>query len=204
MCDFCCEGLPPGGAEVDVAVLFADVRGSTGLAEQMGARAFAELLNRFYGTATDILVRRDAIVDKMIGDEVMALFLPGYCGPDYPMHAVAAAEELLRAVGHGAPGKPWLPLAAGIHAGTAFVGNVGGGGVTDFTALGDTVNVAARLQGEGRNGEIILSDTVYRQVEARYPQAEGRVVALRGREEPMTVRVLRIGNDDADDGADGS
>jgi hypothetical protein len=74
LCAACCEKLPPGGAEVDIGVLFADVRGSTALGEQLGATAFAALLNRFYRTATAVLVAHDALIDKLIGDEVMALF----------------------------------------------------------------------------------------------------------------------------------
>ncbi len=68
--------MPRGGAEVDIAVLFADVRGSTGLGERMGATAFAALLYRFYRTATDGLLAHNAVIDKMVGDEVMALFFP--------------------------------------------------------------------------------------------------------------------------------
>lgn len=173
-------------------MLFADVRGSTGLAEKMGTAAFADLLNRFYRTATDVLVDRDAIIDKMIGDEVMALFLPGYCGPDFPRHAVEAAEALLRAVGYRPGATPWLALGIGVHAGPAFVGNVGGQGVTDFTALGDTVNAAARLQAEARAGEVVLSEAVYPWIAQRYPQLPVRLLTLRGREEPMSARVLEV------------
>lgn len=145
-------------------------------------------MNRFYRAATDILIAHDAIIDKMVGDEVMALFLPGYCGPEYSRHAVEAAIDLMLAV--DAEGS-WLPLSAGIHAGTAYVGNIGRGSVTDFTALGDTVNVAARLQSEAKAGEIVLSEAVYRHVEHRHPGLESRTVALRGREQPMAVRVLK-------------
>lgn len=95
-CSRCCDMLPPGGAEVHIGVLFADVRGSTGLAEGTSAREFAELMNRFYATATDVLVRHDAIVDKLIGDEIMALFVPGFAGEEYLRRAgklVAPSSE---------------------------------------------------------------------------------------------------------------
>jgi adenylate cyclase len=75
--------LPPGGAELDIAILFADVRGSTQLGERLGPAEYASLLNRFYKAATETLIRHDAIIDKLIGDEVMALFIPGFCGPNY-------------------------------------------------------------------------------------------------------------------------
>ena len=71
----CCDRLPPGGAELDIAVLFADVRGSTAYVDSEG-RSAPRWLNQFYNLATEVLVRHDAIIDKLIGDEVMALFIP--------------------------------------------------------------------------------------------------------------------------------
>src|SRR6202022_225584 len=98
----CRVGFPAGGAEVDVAVLFADVRGSTGLGERASAADFAALLNRFYIVATRTLVRHDAVIDKLIGDEVMAFFVRGISGLEYRRRAVQAGFDLLRAVGDGA------------------------------------------------------------------------------------------------------
>lgn len=187
------ESLPPGGAEVDVAVLFADVRGSTSLAERMGSAGFAALLNRFYRVATEVLIAQEAIIDKMIGDEVMALFIPGFCGPEYRRRAAFAGDALLRALGYGADPVPWLPVGVGIHAGLAFVGNVGGAGVTDFTALGDTVNTAARLQAEAAAGEVVFSESVYEAVADLYPGLDSHLIELRGRDEPLSVRILRPG-----------
>jgi adenylate cyclase len=97
----CCERLPPGGAEVDIAVLFADLRGSTSLGERLGPGAFAGVLNGFYRAATEVLVAHDAIIDKLIGDEVMALFIRGICGPDYHRHAAEAAFALAETLASG-------------------------------------------------------------------------------------------------------
>ena len=191
MCNLCEDGLPPGGAEVDIAVLFADVRGSTALAERLGPSAFAALLNRFYRMANDVLLANRGIIDKMVGDEVMALYIPS-SGPEYRRAAVQAAEKLLRAVGYGGTEQPWLPLGIGVHAGLAYVGKVGTSGVGDFTALGDTVNTAARLQAEAAAGEVLLSEALYESVTGDYPGLEQRVVALRGKEEPMAIRVFRL------------
>lgn len=171
-------------------MVFADVRGSTALAERLGPAAFARLLNRFYGVATDVFLRRDAIVDKMIGDEVMAFLLPN-TGPDYRQRAVLAAVDLLGAVSAGPGGKPWLPVGIGVHAGTAYAGRVGTADVHDFTVLGDTVNAAARLQAEAKAGEVVISEELYKSVAQAHPGLEQRVVTLRGRAEPMTIRVLR-------------
>src|SRR5690606_6627366 len=134
-----------GGAEIEVSMLFADVRGSTGLAERMSARAFSDLLNRFYEVAAAVLVSREAVVDKFVGDEVVGLFIPGMAGHDHAARAIDAAEALLEETGHGPADGPWIPVGAAVHTGVAFVGSVGEGGITDFTALGDAVNTTARL-----------------------------------------------------------
>ena len=141
LCSRCCDALPAGGSEVDVAILFADVRGSTALGRRGAATDFAALLNRFYIAATQTLLRHDAVIDKLIGDEVMAFFVRGISGPDYRSRAVQAGMDLFKAVGYGSDEGPWLELGVAVNAGVAFVGNVGGS-VVDFTALGDPVNVS--------------------------------------------------------------
>lgn len=184
--------LPPGGAEIDIAVLFADVRGSTKLADELGPSGFAALLNRFYRVATQVLIAHEATIDKMVGDEMMALFIPGFTGPEYARRAVEASEALLRALGYGDGGVGWLPVGVGLNAGPAFVGNVGSGEVVDFTALGDTVNIAARLQGAAA-GEVVLSEAIYQSAADRYRGLERRTITVRGKDEPLAVRVLRPG-----------
>ncbi|HLI79493.1 MAG TPA: adenylate/guanylate cyclase domain-containing protein [Candidatus Binataceae bacterium] len=191
LCAKCCDTLPPGGLEVDVAVLFADVRASTARGEQLTPSAFAALLNRFYQVSTEVLIRHDAIIDKLIGDEVMALFIPGFCGPEYRRRAAEASMALLKAMGYGESAEPWLPLGVGVNSGVAFVGNVGGEGTVDFTALGDMVNTASRMQSNAGTGEVVLSETVYSAVADEFPDAESRTLNLRGREAPVEVRVLR-------------
>ena len=180
LCTRCCDALPAGGAEVDVAVLFADVRGSTALAERASAADFAGLLNRFYSVATRTLLHHDAIIDKLVGDEVMAFFVRGISGPDYRGRAVEAGLDLMRAVGYGT-GEPWLELGAAVNAGIAYVGNVGTA-VMDFTALGDTVNVAARMQQHAAGGELLVAQGVADDMTANAPR---RTLSLRGREEPL-------------------
>jgi adenylate cyclase len=90
LCYRCDYGLPLGGAEVDIGVLFADVRDSTALAERLGPKAFAQTMNRFYHLATNILLEHNAIIDKMVGDEVMALFIPAICRGEHRLLAVKA------------------------------------------------------------------------------------------------------------------
>lgn len=189
ICGRCCDDLPAGGYEVDTAVLFGDIRGSTGLGESMGASAYAALLNRFYAVATRVLIRRDALIDKMIGDEVMALFVPGIAGSDYRQKAATASVDLARSI-RDEFSDVGLPLGIGLHVGPAYVGNVGEGR-TDFTALGDTVNVASHLQSQAAAGEVVLSADAYETAGPDVPQGELRSVELKGKSEPMTVRVVR-------------
>ena len=186
LCTRCCDALPPGGAEVDVAVLFADVRGSTALAERAGPTDVAALLNRLYFVATRALLRYDAVIDKLIGDEVMALFVPGISGAEYRRQAVEAGLAMLRAVGYGSPEGPWIELGGAVNAGIAYVGNIGTA-VVDFTALGDTVNVAARMQQLAAEGELLVSEGVADDISAHAPR---RTLQLRGREQPIDAFVL--------------
>jgi adenylate cyclase len=192
LCTRCCDDLPAGGAEVDVAVLFADVRGSTALGERAGAADFAQLLNRFYGAATGVLLRHDALIDKLIGDQLMALFIPGVAGPDYRRRAVEAALDVLRAVGYGSPGGPWLVVGASVNAGVAYAGNVGSAGVTDFTALGDPVNVAARLQEQAAGGEVVVAEDVCADLGRLLPGARRETLEVRGREEGLSALVAAL------------
>src|SRR4051794_39201595 len=192
LCTRCCDSLAPGGAEVDIAVLFADVRRSTALGEHASPAEFARLLNRFYSVATERLVRHDAVIDKLIGDEVMALFIPGIAGPDYRGRALDAAADLMKGLGYGSRDGPWLAAGAAVNAGVAYVGNVGDDGVVDFTALGDPVNVASRLQAEADGGQVVVAENVHDDLAGRFPDAPLRTVAVRGRDEPVAVRVVTV------------
>jgi class 3 adenylate cyclase len=190
-CNLCDDALPQGGAEVDIAVLFADVRGSTGLAEKLGPSAFAALLNRFYDAASQALLPLNAMIDKMVGDEVVGIFFPN-TGPGYRANAVHAAVRLLRLVGFGSPAGGWIPVGIGVNAGVAFAGRIGAGEVHDFTALGDTVNTGARMQAQALAGEIVMSQELYLEVEQEYPGLERRTFDIRGREAKLDGRVLKL------------
>ena len=138
-----------GGAEVDLAVMFADLRGSTELAATMSAAAYTQLLNTYYGIAGHAIQLRGGIVDKYLGDGVLALFLTGYCDSEPTTTAVEAALRILDEVADHkdlpAEQRP-LPVGIGVHFGEAYVGIVGQAGQpTSFTALGDAVNVAERV-----------------------------------------------------------
>ena len=146
------------GAEIDVTFLFADVRRSSDLARRIGTMEFTRLMQRFYAVATEVLVDDEAIVEKFVGDAVVGFFLPLMTGPEHAAAAVRAAEHLLAATGHGDDDGPWLPLGAGVHTGTAFVGVVKSGATSEFTAFGDAINVAAHVAAQAAPGEILVSE----------------------------------------------
>jgi adenylate cyclase len=176
LCSRCCDSLPAGGCEVDIAILFADVRGSTALGRHSGATDFASLLNRFYIAATRTLLRHDAEIDKLIS------------GPEYRSRAVQAGIDLLEAVGYGSDEGPWLDLGVAVNAGVAFVGNVGGS-VIDFTALGDPVNVSARMQQHAAGGELLVASGVADGLMTKAPRRE---LNLRGCVRPVDAFVLGV------------
>jgi adenylate cyclase len=180
-----------GGAEIDCSLLFADVRGSTALAETMSASEFRRILNRFYETAARVLFEHEAVLDKFVGDEVVAIFIPALTGDRHGARAVAAAKALLRATGHGEPDGPWLPIGIGVHSGVAFVGAVGEPPSTTITALGDPVNVAARLASAAGSGELLVSLEAVRSIGDDEEFGERRELALKGKSERVEVAVLR-------------
>jgi adenylate cyclase len=167
---------------------FAVVRGSTALAERMGATAFRGLLDRFYSTASAVVFDHDGIVDKFVGDELVAMFVPLLAGERHAERAIEAARALLVATGH--PAAPWVPLGAGVHTGLAWVGAVGEGGRTDITALGDAVNTTARLASVAQAGEILVT-TSAADAAGLDGSLERRSLELKGKELPTEVVVLR-------------
>jgi adenylate cyclase len=192
-CEKCKVFEHPGGAEVPLTMLFADVRGSTKLAEQMGAREFSKLINRFYSVASHVLIQTDAMVDRLLGDEAIGLYIPGFTGQEHAPKAIEAAQEILRLTGHRDTKGPWLPVGIGVHTGPAFVGVVGEEESTmDFTALGDNVNITARLASEAGPGEILISDAAYSAASLDLGELEHRQMELKGKSELIDVRVLHV------------
>jgi len=180
-----------GGAEVELSLLFADVRGSTTLAENMSAVEFSKLISRFYNVATRIMVNSDALIDKIIGDQVAAMYVPSFAGQNHAQKALAAAQELLHETGHHDGNDPWVPIGIGVHTGIAFVGSVGlDTGVTDITVLGDAPNTAARLASNARTGEILVSDAAYSKLNIDLGPLETRALELKGKSQPVAVHVI--------------
>jgi len=188
LCNWCLRGISkgPGGAEVEIAVLFADVRGSTTIAEHLPPEEYSRLIARFYGSAAKVIDEWDGVVDKFVGDEAMALFIPSFTENRQAAKAIAAARGLLEETG----GEE-IPLGVGVHFCTSFVGAVGEGDVKDFTALGDTVNTASRLTSLAGPGEVLISAETASAGGLETGGLERRTLELRGREQTIDAWVCK-------------
>lgn len=188
---FCniCEGFAkkfPGGAEVEMSMLFADVRGSTSLAEQMTAIEFKKLINRFYVETTNVIIEENGLVDKLAGDAVAAFWGAGFAGKDYVARTIRTAQKIARLM-H----EQNIPVGIGVHAGVAFFGAMGSAdGLVDISAVGEEVNTAARLGSKAAAGEIIVSETALTKTDIDYSELEARHLELKGVSEPVAVRVM--------------
>jgi adenylate cyclase len=178
----------PGGAEIEISVVFADVRGSTGLAEHSSSGQFRALLQDYYRSAASAIDANGGVIDKFLGDGVMSLFLPVIAGENHARRAIEGGRAILAAVERDRLAGRGLLAGAGVHSGEAFVGVVGSAEKTDFTALGDTVNVAARLGSMAGPGELLVSDEAWRRAGLGPPPVE-REVEIAGRSGTLTVVV---------------
>ena len=179
-----------GGVEIEVTLLFGDVRGSTSLAEKMSPSDFSALISRFFGVTSKVLLKSNAWVDRLVGDQVIGMYLPFYVGEDHQAKAIDSAKELLKRTGHDSTDGPWIPLGIGIHSGVSFIGSVGSeDAATDITVLGDVPNTAARLSSAAGPGEIVISDQTFSQA-GLGGDLEQRTLELKGKSEPLGVRVL--------------
>jgi adenylate cyclase len=175
------------GAEVEISFLFADVRQSSEIARRIGTMEFTRLMHRFYTTANEVLVEHDAIIDKFVGDEVVAFFMPFLSGSDHAGAAIRAAQGLLAATGHGGGSEPWLPMGAGVNTGTAFVGMVSSGQASQFTAFGDPINIAAHVVAEAAAGEILVTGAAAGAAGLEVDRLERRGLDLKGLQTDVVV-----------------
>jgi adenylate cyclase len=168
LCNACMRQMENahGGAEIELSFLFADIRGSTELAERMSPAAYSRLLNGFYEIAAHAIQEPGGTIDKYLGDGVFALFIPAFAGTEHAAIAVNAARHLLSGTATSPripeEARP-LPVGIGVHTGTAYVGVIGQREQKlDFTALGDAVNLTQRLSSVAKAGEILFSDHTVR------------------------------------------
>ena len=174
----------------EVTVLFADIRFFTPLAERMEAEEVVSILNDFFGVVVDIIFANNGILDKFVGDQLMAVF--GLIGSDNsaPCYAIkaaiemqAATEDLMKA--RSKEGKETFEIGIGINTGGAIVGNVGSENRMDYTVIGDSVNVAARLEHIAKGGEIIIAEETYLQTQGRFHIQKKGKLRVKNKTEPV-------------------
>lgn len=181
------------GAEIELSLLFADVRDSTLLAEKIPTDEFKALIQRFYKETSHVLVHRHSMVNRLMGDQVCALFVPRFAGKDHTRVAIDAAKAVLEVTGHGSKDDPWIPVGVGVHTGKAFVGAVGSGnGVNEIAVLGSAANLCARLSSQAAAGEILVSEESAGLAGLQVEGPERRELELKGISEKVPVWVITI------------
>lgn len=179
-----------GGKLQEITVLFADLEGFTSLSEQTDPEMLLSVLNQYHSLVVKIIQRYNGTIDKFIGDCVMALYNTPVEHPDHIGNAVKSAlhiQDELHWFHTKLDEEYRLKINFGIHTGVAVVGNVGTTELMDYTAVGDTVNVSARLQGLADNGQILISDAVYNAVEDIVFGRLRGPLAVKGRQNAVTV-----------------
>ncbi|TYO99912.1 adenylate cyclase [Geothermobacter ehrlichii] len=186
------DAIELGGEEKVVSVLFADIRRFTPLAEKLPPARILELLNAYFSTMIDVIAANGGMVDKLMGDSVMALFGAPVSLGDDPLRAVQCALDMQRAIvdfniEQKRKGLPPLEVGIGINTGPVIAGNIGSSSRMEYTVIGDTVNVAARLQGLAGPGEILISEQTWRQVEQAVEAEAMPPIQLKGKEKPVSL-----------------
>jgi adenylate cyclase len=182
-----------GGAEIELSMLFADIRGSTSLAESLGMNEFTQLIQRFYKTATDIILQDQGMVNRLMGDQVIGLFVPRFSGVNHAQAAIEAAKDLLLATGHRDNHGPWVSVGVGVHTGPAYVGTVGHGeSVNEIAVLGSAVNLAARLSSAARQGEVFVSQAALDCADHSGGGMESQELALKGISQSVAVHIISL------------
>lgn len=182
----------PGGAEVDMTLMFLDVRGSSALADKMSAMDFSRVMKNFYAGTFPVINETDGFINDVRGDGLFVVYPPGFSGPDHAHKAMRAAETLLRKTIAAPDGTP-IRFGMGIHTGIAYIGTMTGAeaGVEDVTVLGDAPNVAAHLCSSCRPGEALVSEAACAAAGLDLSRLEPRKVDLKGKPEPVTARVVK-------------
>ncbi len=191
-----------GGENRDIAVLFVDIRGFTTMSEALEPEQVVEILNNYLNLTTNAIFKNKGTLDKFVGDATMAVFNSPFDLEDYVFKAVCAAmdivaggaaleDELLKKFGRS------VGFGVGVNCGPAVVGNVGCEFRMDFTAIGDTVNTAARLEANAKKGQVLISDEVYERLKDRIEVEEIGEIPLKGKSKGVCVySVLNVKRDE--------
>ena len=190
------ENVQLGGTRQEVTILFADIRGFTAFGEKLPPEILVEALNQYLTLAAQAVLEQEGTLDKFIGDAVMALFNAPLPQPDHTLRAVRAAwnmQQAIAALHAQSPPDRQLSFGVGIVTGPSIVGNVGSPELHNYTAIGDSVNLAARLQSYARGGQVLLDVKAYEQVRDQIVARELGAVQVKGHSEPdLVFEVLQL------------
>ena len=186
------ESLSLGGIKKDIAVLFVDIRGFTPLSESLPPERVVEMLNSYLKITTTAIFNNEGTVDKFIGDATMGVFNAPLDLDDYTFKAVKAGLEMAekaKTLDDELPEdlKGRVGFGVGINCGEAIVGNVGTDFRMEYTAIGDTVNTASRLEGQAKAGTVIISSAVYERIKDRIICEDAGKVKLKGKAEEVQI-----------------
>jgi class 3 adenylate cyclase len=183
-----------GGEEREVTVLFADLQGFTAFSERREPTEVVQMLNHYFGLAVPILLTRGGTVTHFIGDALMVLFNAPIRQPDHAGAAARAGLEVCRAIDSVATEHPdWPQIRVGINTGPALIGNIGGEDVRSFTAIGDAVNLASRLEGLAPPGQIVIGERTRALLGAAAVVEPLGSVEVKGKHEPVEAfRLLTV------------
>jgi adenylate cyclase len=188
--------LSLGGEEVQGAVLFSDIRGFTAMSEKMSAPEVVEFLNRYFSFVAEPILERGGVINKFIGDAVMVIFSPVFGQENYQKQAVLTALDMRKALerfNKKYPEYGQVGFGVGIHAGNLVAGNIGVQDRLEYTVIGDTVNLASRLEGQTKEltRDIIVSETVAKALDEGFASEvaleEVTTVTVKGKDELITV-----------------
>jgi len=179
-----------GGEQREVSVLFADIRGFTAITEQLSPEATVEMLNTYLSVVSDAVVRNDGIVNKFGGDNIMAVWNAPHSRPEHALLAVMAAWEAQQRVAElQEKGSGRLPVqfGIGINTGIALAGNVGSAGRSEYTVIGDSINVASRICSSTPSGEVRIGAETYDQAKDHLDAEQLEPQHVKGKAAPITV-----------------
>ena len=179
-----------GGAIIEVSVLFADLRGFTPFAERSSPEEVVTMLNRYFGIAVPLILEQGGTVVQFIGDALMAIFNAPTRQQDHALRAARAALNMQRAIQEIAAGPRWPRFRVGINTGPALLGNIGSAEIRNFTAIGDTINLAARLEASADVGHVVIGAETYeaiKDVAVVHPLGK---LEVKGKEEPVEAYLL--------------
>lgn len=194
------DDIKLGGKRANVTVLFADIRGFTSMSEKMTAEEVSVILNEYFTEIEPIITKYNGVINKFIGDAVMAIFGEPIQDINHPVNAVKCANDMLKKVNQLQDkwlfeGKPKIEIGIGINTGEAFVGNIGSEKRLEYTVIGDTVNLASRIESYNKvyRTNFLISSSTYSYVSSIADVIKISEVQIRGKAKKMDIyEVLRL------------